>query len=296
VEGVSVFDAGSVGPLTLASGAGLDAGTRTGGAATEVTGDLHAEAGSTLAFELPGSTEWLPTRVDASGHVFLDGATLQTGEGCVAAGSTYTLIEAAEGVSGTLVAPDGTPIAAGEVLPGTPDGCGPGSSAPPLRIDYLNDIISATALSGPEAPTQTGTQHSTSGGGGGATVTSPSTGVESYVVAARTLLAKVLSMAGGHKRIGPLLRHDGETTMVGASIDGSLQVRWVARHAGRTVTLAVGSVNIGSSGNGRLRISLTRRGRLLLGHERLIRGHALASLSSPGRAVAMQSVLLQLRR
>jgi hypothetical protein len=293
LEDVSAEDVGHVGPLTLGPGSWLDAGTRIVGGATEVLGALHAEAGATIGLYLPGSSEWAATLVRATGPAQLDGATLQPGEGCIAPGSTYTLIEAAGGISGSLRTPEGESITDGQVLPGAPEGCGPGVSAPPLRIDYSAHAVTATAPG--SAPSPQGSGPGGANSGAGTPSTGPSGGVAAYAALARTLLAQVLTTTGGHKRIETLLRHDGETTTVGARIAGTLTVRWTTRRGRHTITLAVGMVNLSASGGGRLRIALTRSGRALLRHSGRLRGEALADLSAPGHAGITQSVPLLLR-
>jgi hypothetical protein len=150
LKGGSLWGGGRVGPLTI-EGGGVEPGFPGNGGKLEVNGALSLDSASNFTIE--AGPQKTPEEVTATGSAQLGSARLAVFEGCVEPGSAFTLVRAQGGVSGEFTGPEGAPIENGQLLEGlSPSGCGPGGSeaAPPLRIEYGPETVTATAVAGEE--------------------------------------------------------------------------------------------------------------------------------------------------
>jgi hypothetical protein len=289
VEDADLSDISAVGPLALGPGGVLAVGAPFKGGDTTVRGDLTAHAGSSISFwnvgpmPLFGSVQ---QTLEVTGHATLEGARLLYDEGCPVPGTTYTVIAASGGVAGSLETAEGAPISNWQVLPGEAINCG-GTSAPPLRIEYLPQSVTATALAAGTALLPAVQSPPSSSG----------SGVAGYsAVAARKALARDIGLASRSRRIGRLLREGGESVEVELPAAGVLHISWTCRHGHRTTALATGEVQRGSAGDARVRIRLTSGGRKLLRRSRVVKGKVLVSFLPVGEAPLSLAAPLTLRR
>lgn len=285
VEGASLFGGGATGPLTLAGGAYLSVGSRVGGGELHVHGDFTADPGTLAAFEIPEPAWGPPSELVADGRAEIQGARLNVAASCPATG-TYTLVQAAGGITGVGDDQAGVPIPDGTVLPGAPDGCGTGRPGPALRIEYHPDTITATVVAGAASVPPAG---SAPVGSGGAAAPGAS-GALAYLASARAALRGDLAAGRFEHSIRRLLRAGGETVAVTAPAPGRLTVRLLFRHGHRSVTIASGTLAF--AGHGHLHLRLSAAGRALLRRSHHLSVEAVASfLGAGGPAVAAQTVL-----
>jgi hypothetical protein len=290
---VSLSGAGTTGPLTV-DGGSLDVGFPGNAGTVTVNGELALTAGTVVYMEEPSRVTGLPARVLARSAA-LGNATLYIGEGCPAPGTSFTLVEGREGVSGLFRGSDGAPISSGQTLAPSPSGCGPGSPAPPLRIDYSATAVTATALAPPSEPAPSDPAPAPKPPS--PAPPTPSGGVAGFTASARAVLARDLAAAGHAARIRRLLRHGGETIAVEAPSAGTFVFTWTTRpRHGAAVALATGTLHIAAAGRGRLLIKLTRRGRALLAHSSHLRVTVTEAFTAPALPSLVLAGSVTLRR
>lgn len=153
---VQFTGAGTIGPLSATAGSSLQPGNRPGDAATlAVKGPLTLDSTASVQypFLIPGGgspvagTDY-PT-ITSAGAAALGGARLILTADCnQALGTTYTLLNATGGVSGTFKASDGTVLVDGAILVASParDASCVGAAPPSLRINYTANTVTATVV------------------------------------------------------------------------------------------------------------------------------------------------------
>ena len=289
LKGGSLSAGGRVGPLTL-EGAGLEPGFPGSGGKLEVNGNLSLDSASTLVIE--ENPNGKPREVTVTGQAKLGSAELTLLEACVQPDTRFTLVRAQGGVSGLFSGLGGAPISNGQVLePSALDGCGPGKPAPPLRVEYGSEAVTATALGlppgswqGPQVDAVLPPPHNT--------VVS----LEEFTAPARALLSRDLAAMRAHG-IGRLLHDRGEWFDLDSPGPGTLVLTWTARGLhGAAVEIAAGTLHLPAPGEERLLIKLTRRGRALLAHASHLRVTAAETFSGPVFPRLVLSSTLTLRR
>jgi hypothetical protein len=275
VRDASLNGSGVLGELTLRD-AFMRVGFAGGPGAVHVSGDAAFDHASSIYFENP-SPPASRSILLVSGHLEIGSAQLVLYANCPSPGTTFTLVEAAGGVTGTFSDRAGEALANGETISPEEAGCPFTESAHPLRVEYQPDSVTVTALGKPEAsPESLNSGESKTPSTGTApsiitTTTGASSGVAAYIATARTLLARNLAVAEVMPRIPRLLRRGGTTIVVQAPQAGLLSFTiTVARSGGRGSSEIVGSgsVRFTTSGQARLRLRLIRHGRLLLARAR----------------------------
>jgi hypothetical protein len=290
LHGASLLGSGETGPLTV-DGGQLDVGEAHFGADLDVHGALTLEHEAIIGFEVPAPEGSGSYKAVVDGHADLGGARLELGERCPPAGSTYTLLEAAGGVSGSFTGIDGMTIQNGQTIGGEPEGCGHGIASLPLRIEYLPESVVLTTLGATSTSTSTSTSQTSI-----ATTVSAGGGVSAYSVSDRTLLAGDLSAAKRIRSIGLLLRRKGETILVHSPRAGLLSLEWHALVHGHNRLIASGSLSFSAAAAGHLHIVLTRAGRQALKHAERLKVIVDESFSAASAATLVSKSSLLLRR
>ena len=170
VTGGGLAGSGSVGPLTM-TGGGVSAGDSCSGGSCPsgnlnlaVHGALSLHSGSSVLSTLvPGSTGTTSPHITATGPASLGSSMLELFACNLSSGTSYTLVDAAGGLSGTFSSSEnfGTPVtisngAIVQASPTTDSSSNPLCfSGPYLRINYTAHTVTATVVLPPTVTTGT---------------------------------------------------------------------------------------------------------------------------------------------
>jgi hypothetical protein len=164
VDNATLAGAGTVGPLSINGGTlipGFDPSCPSDSpcnpGALRVDGSMALASASVVFSDLtPGTGSPTPgqdyPQVATTGTASLGGASLSLSADCnQTPGTTYTLVSANDGVSGTFSLADGTIIQATEA--GDASCAAPGAAAPAFRVVYAANTVTATVVAAPVVQT-----------------------------------------------------------------------------------------------------------------------------------------------
>jgi hypothetical protein len=300
VQDASLLGSGVVGQLKLQDSF-MRVGFPGGSGVVQVDGNAAFDHDSSIYFENPLPPASRSTLL-VSGHLEIGSAQLILYANCPSPGTTLTLVEAAGGVSGTFTDRAGEALTNGETISPEEAGCSFAESAHPVRIEYHGDSVTVTTLG--QSASSTGSSNSgeskePNASAGAPTTTGASSGVAAYTAAARALLARNLAVAELMPPIPRLLGGRGTTIVVHAPRAGLLTLTIAVAQPGAhgsSEILGSGDVRFTTSGQARLRLRLTRRGRTLLARVRRLRVDLIETFTCPGVQPLVLTAKLTLAR